>query len=202
LDAKGDFMTALTKKSGLILFLLTGILFTGTAVGAWEKNRLYLKDGSIIECDRVWRGHGDSVWYQKSLGTVGFPAHRVDLEKTFEIPARVKRLVDESFRSFYQKDWEAVIKATSEVIRLDRGNVHAYINRAGACNYKGDFEQAIEDCDRAIEINHRFPLAYNNRGHALESLGKIEEALLEYRKGCVFGSELACKNWKMLSSAK
>ena len=66
-----------------ITFLLT--LFIAGTVYSNEKpkKKLYLKSGTVIECDIFWEGIGDFIWYKKSLGRIGHWKDEVDLVKTF-----------------------------------------------------------------------------------------------------------------------
>jgi hypothetical protein len=68
----------------IALTVLLGIVIRPAYSGDLFQNKpLVLKSGMSIECDMIWEGLGDYIWYQKSLGIVGYPFNDVDLTKTF-----------------------------------------------------------------------------------------------------------------------
>ena len=163
-----------------------------------ELHFLYLKNGTSMRCDSVWRGTGDYVWCTKPQGIQGYPGDEVDMTRTFQVQAAVNELVDKSFDEFQKRNWDEVISATSAAISMDPTNEVAYTNRAGAYSYKGLHEEAIKDCNKAVEINPYFGLAYNNRGYAFERTGSFDQALSEYEMSCRLGNSLGCSNYERL----
>lgn len=113
----------------------------------------------------------------------------------------VERLLRQSSEKYGEKNWAAAIHLSTLAIRQDPENQRAYTIRAAAIAQAGRFEEALDDCNKAIRINPSFALAYNNRGYALENMGKREEALVDYRVGCLLGSDLSCQNHTRLESA-
>lgn len=102
---------------------------------------------------------------------------------------------------FKKKDWDGVIKYTSDIISDNPQNEMALSIRAGAYAYKGMFNEAIKDCDDAIKLNPDLALSYNNKGFAFEMMGKKKEALLNYEFACNLKLPLACENLKKLRPA-
>jgi len=116
--------------------------------------------------------------------------------------ARANLLIKESQIRFEEKDWNEVIRISSEVIELTPNNDLAYSIRAGAYANKGLFHEAVNDCNSSIRINPDCALAYNNRGYAFELLGQVKEAQLDYEISCHLGLELGCHNLKKFSGGK
>ena len=112
----------------------------------------------------------------------------------------VERLLRQSSKKYGEKNWTAAIHLSTLAIRQEPENQRAYTIRAAAIAQAGRFEEALDDCNKAIRINPSFALAYNNRGYALENMGKREEALVDYRVGCLLGSDLSCQNHTRLES--
>ncbi|MGD2125227.1 MAG: hypothetical protein PVG99_04055 [Desulfobacteraceae bacterium] len=159
---------------------------------------LYLKNGSKVKCDAVWKGMGDFVWCSKSRNIKGYASADVDLVKTFQVQPLFNRKVNQSLESFDQGDWDAVIRAASDALILDPENEFAYTNRAAAYASRGLFKEAVRDCNAAIKTNPRYALAYNNRGFALELLGETYQAGVDYDTSCRMGDELGCENYQRL----
>lgn len=159
---------------------------------------LYLKNGTKIKCDAVWKGMGDFIWCSKSHNVKGYPAADVDITKTFLLQPHINKRLQKSLSCFRSEDWDSAIASASEALLLDPDNEFALTNRAGAYDMKGLFRKAIEDCNKAIKINPRYGLAYNNRGFALEMLGESYHAGTDYETSCRLGCELGCKNYERL----
>jgi tetratricopeptide (TPR) repeat protein len=183
-----------------LLFCLVMLLFFPAGISAEGLGLyyLYLKDGNSMRCDAIWKGMGDYVWCGKQQGSQGFPADEVDMDKTFDVQARVSRLVDKSQEAFDKGDWDEAISAATSAIALDPANEVAYTNRAGAYTSKGMYLEAIKDCNRAIEINPHFGLAYNNRGYARYKIAQFDEALADYDMSCRLGDSIGCNNYERL----
>ena len=116
--------------------------------------------------------------------------------------SRVEQLIDQSQVAFNAKDWEAVIRITTEVIDLDPQNAVAYTNRSAAYAQKDFLNKALKDSNDAIKFNPDFSLAYNNRGYVLELLGNKRQASVDYLKSCSLGLDLGCKNYERLSKVR
>jgi len=124
--------------------------------------------------------------------------------------------------------YDEAIADYSRVISSTSGNDDLYNNRAIAYLRKGDYENAIRDYTTLISLNSRFPDAYHNRGIAYANVGRYDEAIADYdrvislkpkdpniyfsrgvayakkamvdfRRGCDMGNQLACENLKQLS---
>lgn len=65
------------------VFLFILAIMPAPPAEASEYKRVYLKDGSVIECDLVWDGRSESISYKKGSGVNTIPGNRVDLKKTF-----------------------------------------------------------------------------------------------------------------------
>jgi Tfp pilus assembly protein PilF/DNA-binding transcriptional MerR regulator len=113
--------------------------------------------------------------------------------------SRIARLIDQSQKAFNAKEWNHVIRLTTEAINLDPQNAVAYTNRSAAYAQKDFLNKALKDSNEAIKLNPDFPLAYNNRGYVLELLGNNRKAAADYLKSCSLGSDLGCKNFERLN---
>ena len=184
-----------------LLFLLASML-TGFSPQAWCDDSalhfLYLKNGTSMRCDFLWKGPGDYAWCAKPHGIQGYPDDEVDMIRTFQVQPAVNELIDKSLDEFQKKNWDQVISFTSAAISMDPTNEVAYANRAGAYTYKGLYEEAIKDCNRAIQLNPYFGLAYNNRGYAFERTERFEQAISEYEMSCRLRNGLGCSNYERL----
>ena len=108
----------------------------------------------------------------------------------------VDTLMKQSRQSFRKGDWDAVIAATSDVLKQDPANVVAYVTRSAAYSQKKQFTEAISDCDAALKVDPDYALAYNNRGYAREQLKKTDQARQDYEKACALGLKLGCQNYE------
>ncbi len=100
--------------------------------------------------------------------------------------------------AFGKKDWDSVIRFTSEIAE----NEVALSVRGGAYANKQLFAAAIADCDAAIKMNPDSALAYNNKGYALELMDKKKEAALNYQYACNLNMPLGCSNLKRLTASE
>jgi Flp pilus assembly protein TadD/DNA-binding transcriptional MerR regulator len=116
--------------------------------------------------------------------------------------SRVAKLIDQSQIAFNSKNWDDVIRITTEVINLDPQNAVAYSNRSAAYAQKDYLNKALKDSNEAIKFNPNFSLAYNNRGYVLELLGNNRQASADYLKSCSLGLDLGCKNFERLNQAQ
>lgn len=119
--------------------------------------------------------------------------------ETIDSQKRIAELIDQSKRAFRDKDWDSVVRATTEVIRLDPENAVAYTNRSAAYAQKSYLRKALKDSNEAIRYNPEFGLAYNNRGYVFELLGSNQKAGADYLKSCSLGLDLGCKNFERLN---
>jgi tetratricopeptide (TPR) repeat protein len=181
-------------------FLLAIVLGIAPLAGAESLvlKELHLKNGTVMQCDMVWKGLGDYVWCSQGGNVTGYPESDVDMKRTIELQTRVSELVNLSQVLFEEGDWNGAIRAATAALDLDPENEVAYTNRAGAYANQGLFKEAIHDCDRAVNINPYYALAYNNRGYAMERAGDLPQALENYELSCRMGNELACNNMKRL----
>ena len=111
---------------------------------------------------------------------------------------RIADLIDQSQTAFKNKDWDKVVRVTTEVIALDPKNTVAFTNRSAAYAQKNFLNKALQDSNDAIAFNPKFPLAYNNRGYVYELLGNNRKAANDYLKSCELGLDLGCKNHERL----
>jgi DNA-binding transcriptional MerR regulator/regulator of sirC expression with transglutaminase-like and TPR domain len=116
--------------------------------------------------------------------------------------SRITKFIDQSKKAFNTKDWDSVIRLTTEAIDLDSENAVAYTNRSAAYAQKNYLNKALKDSNEAIKLDPDFPLAYNNRGYVLELLGNNRKAAADYLKSCSLGLDLGCKNFKRLNQAQ
>jgi len=64
-------------------FLSTLLIVATVYSGEKLAYKLYLKSGTVIECDIFWEDRGDFILIQKSHGTIGYWKSEVDLIRTF-----------------------------------------------------------------------------------------------------------------------
>jgi len=64
-------------------FLSTLLIVATVYSGEKLAHKLYLKSGTVIECDIFWEDRGDFILIQKSHGTIGYWKSEVDLIRTF-----------------------------------------------------------------------------------------------------------------------
>lgn len=195
-------MEAIKKSAKVIVLFIICSGFTSAAGAQEGVKSLYLKNGAVSRCDTVWKGLGDFVWCNQGRNVKGYPATDVDMEKTFEVPLQVSRLVNQSRDSFEARDWDGAIRSATAALALDPENEVAYTNRAGAYAEKGLLEEAVNDCNKALSINPYYALAYNNRGFAVERAGQMHQAVADYAMSCRMGNELACKNLARVKSSQ
>jgi Flp pilus assembly protein TadD/DNA-binding transcriptional MerR regulator len=112
---------------------------------------------------------------------------------------RVVDLIKQSQAAFKAQKWDEVIRAATEVIKIDPQNAVAYANRSAAYAQKNYLNKALKDSNEAIAFNPDFALAYNNRGFVFELMGNNRKAAADYLKSCSLGSDLGCNNYERLN---
>lgn len=113
--------------------------------------------------------------------------------------ANIDDLTKASYRQFQQKDWQGVVKTTTQLLELDPENTTALVNRAGAYTELGLYSKALNDCNTALILDPNMAIAYNNKGYVLELMGELKKAAMEYETACVLGVEQSCGDFKRLS---
>jgi tetratricopeptide (TPR) repeat protein len=114
----------------------------------------------------------------------------------------IKTRLDESRRASAVRDWDGVVRNTSEVLKIDRKNLVALCDRADACAHKGMLKEAAADSAAAISIDPDYIRAYNSRGLVRELGGQKKEALFDYQIACSKGLKSACLNLARLRTDK
>ena len=76
-------MAKTQKILGLVLFFLLIVAIAPVNSEEGTKNKLFLKSGRIVECDKVWIASKDIVRCKVGIGTVLYSIDDVDLKKTF-----------------------------------------------------------------------------------------------------------------------
>ncbi len=74
-------------------------------------------------------------------------------------------------------DYDRVIADTSEIIRLDPNEVHAYALRGGSYQHKGDAARARADIEKVLQLGPRFSLGYNALSNYYNMTGAHDRAL-------------------------
>ena len=91
--------------------------------------------------------------------------------------------------------WKAVNDFT-KVIEEDNISSTSYYNRANAYFFLEKYELAIIDIEKAILIEPNAADLYNNRAVIKEKLSLPH--CDDYKKSCVLGDKLGCKNYNNL----
>ena len=90
--------------------------------------------------------------------------------------------VEESLKSFINRDFESAIKLCNEALQLNPTNVDAHVNRGAAYGELRNFTAALADFNKAIELNPNHAAAYNGRGTAYLNQRQHEQAIADYTK--------------------
>ncbi|MFO7461695.1 MAG: tetratricopeptide repeat protein [Desulfatiglandales bacterium] len=143
-------------------FLLAIILGIAPLAGAESLvlKELHLKNGTVMQCDMVWKGLGDYVWCSQGGNVTGYPESDVDMKRTIELQTRVSELVNLSQVLFEEGDWNGAIRAATAALDLDPENEVAYNNRGYAMERAGDLPQALENYELSCRMGNE--LACNN----------------------------------------
>ena len=81
-----------------------------------------------------------------------------------ETPKRTQaELMDQAWQEHWGRDWEGVIRLTTEAIELDPDKPWPYSMRGAAHNALGKYDIALKDLNRAIEISPDYAPAYTNK---------------------------------------
>ena len=79
-------------------------------------------------------------------------------------------------------EFEKVIVACNEALKIDPNLAWAYVTRGVAYAGSIQYDKAIEDYNKAIALNPNFAEAYINRGNAYYGLNNHERAIEDYNK--------------------
>ena len=90
--------------------------------------------------------------------------------------------VEESLKSFINRDFESAIKLCNEALQLNPTNIDAHVNRGAAYGELRNFTAALADFNKAIELNPNQAAAYNGRGTAYLNQREHERAIQDYTK--------------------
>ncbi len=94
------------------------------------------------------------------------------------------QLMNYAWQEHWGRDWEGVIRLTTEAIELDPEKPWPYSMRGAAHNALGQFDMALKDLNRAIDISPDYAPAYTNKAITFMRMGdnamarvNIDEAL-------------------------
>ena len=134
--------------------------------------------------------------------------------KILEVPPSsemlIKKTNDPEALEWTEKSYESVSKGNftnaideaTIAISFDPDLVIPYVNRAWAYIESGQYDKAVADCNTAIKIDPDNALAINNIGLAYHRMGKLQLARKHYKKACDLNMNIACENYKSLSSSE
>jgi Tfp pilus assembly protein PilF len=120
----------------------------------------------------------------------------------YKPPDKGEFYIQKAIQAFNKKEWDGVIKYTSEIITPQQKNETALSIRAGAYAHKGMLIEAIKDCDAAIKMNPNSAMAYNNKGFVMELMGKKSEATVNYEFACNLKLALGCNNLEAITESQ
>jgi tetratricopeptide (TPR) repeat protein len=95
------------------------------------------------------------------------------------LAASIPAALADARRDCYDKSGEAAIRACTEAIARDPGDVPSYVSRAFERQQKGDHTGSLADYAKAIEIDPARWDAFHGRAWAHLRLGKAAEALAD-----------------------
>ena len=119
-------MAKTQKILGLVLFLLLIVAIPPVNSEEGTKDKLFLKSGRIVECDKAWIASDDIVRCKKGSGEILYSTDEVDIKKTFgEIEA--KRFEEE------RKAWEEkeLLRPMAKVSRRSESYITIGIGKLG-----------------------------------------------------------------------
>ena len=128
------------------------------------------------------------------------PSSEMSIKKTND-PEALK-WAEKSYESVSLGNFTNAIDEATISISFDPGLAISYINRAWAYIEIGQYDKAIADCHTAIKLDPDNALAVNNLGLAYHRMGKLQMARKHYKKACDLNMNIACENYKSLSSSK
>lgn len=194
-------MGKLIKGLGMVLLVTVWAFLMGRSLaGASETEQIYLNNGTVIGCDKVWRGLGNTIWCQDSFNVTGYAANEVDLKRTLEIAPMIRSFLKESQEVFFgSTDLDKIIEKTDEGLKLDPGNEYLYSIRAGAFARKGSTEEAIVNCLKVLDLNWNNPYAHFYIGYISEAEGELDRARNKYEESCELGLDDACARYKKIT---
>lgn len=95
---------------------------------------------------------------------------------------RSYELTDEAYQEYWGTDWNAVIRLTTDAIKVDPEFPWPYSMRGAAYNAKKQYALAIADLTKAIELAPDFAPAFINRGISNMYLERYKEAGMDLRE--------------------
>ncbi|MFV2057095.1 MAG: hypothetical protein ACC707_11550, partial [Thiohalomonadales bacterium] len=111
----------------------------------------------------------------------------------------IQKLLDAINIAFAAKNWQKVVKLSSEIIEQAPDNYLAYSNRSGALAEMSQLESALKDVNRAIMLAPSHKASYHNRAYVYALLKDNESASIDYKKACDLGVTVSCEEFKKLS---
>ena len=127
---------------------------------------------------------------------------RTEAIKQKEHHQQALKWAEKSYESVAQGNFTNAIDEATISISFDPGLANSYINRAWAYIEIGQYDKAIADCHTAIKLDPYNALAVNNLGLAYHRMGKLQMARKHYKKACDLNMNIACENYKSLSSSE
>ncbi len=176
------------RKSLVIGIVFLSTLFIAGTVYSEEKpkRKLYLKSGTVIECDTVSEGLGDFILIQKSHGTLGYWKTEVDLVKTFgETRGKEIAATDEKRKKEIQSLSEALIDTAEleeqkRILKENHKRQLAEIDR----RYERATRRATRDKQAAKEItthtSRSWPVEKFRKGYTVDANNNL---ILHYDDG-------------------
>jgi tetratricopeptide (TPR) repeat protein len=82
----------------------------------------------------------------------------------------------------WKSEFEKVIDASNEALKIEPNLAWAYVNRGTAYAELKQYERAIKDYNKAIELNPNLAEAYENQGIAHSKIGRYEEAARDLKE--------------------
>jgi tetratricopeptide (TPR) repeat protein len=95
-------------------------------------------------------------------------------------------LLDDGNKKYLKGDYKGAIKAFTKLLKTDKQNIQALINRGLAYLDLWKYNEAINDFSTVISIDEKNTDAYRNRALAYYSLNKERLALDDYKKATEF----------------
>ncbi|MCK5509283.1 MAG: tetratricopeptide repeat protein, partial [Desulfobacterales bacterium] len=127
---------------------------------------------------------------------------RTEAIKQKEHHQQALKWAEKSYESVAQGNFTDAIDEATISISFDPELANSYINRAWAYIEIGQHDKAITDCHTAIKLDPYNALAINNLGLAYHRMGKLQMARKHYKKACDLNMNIACENYKSLSSSE